>query len=355
MEVLHPLIRAASTLSEHIITTTLAPSSSSATGIVQKADHSPVTIADFAIQALLSSTVRAHFPSDAIVGEESAAQLREDASLLDKVVTALTWLAEQEGVEEAVTIPRDAEAICVIVDECGSSIPSAERRTWIFDPIDGTKTYMQGKLYAINAALVVDGEQAIGMVGCPKLNPKQASPVGDGDISSEGCVVFAVKGHGAWVQELGKGSEPPQRLERHGQDLGLDDIRFTSCTTVSSSVPQLNANLLSRLNVASSNDLLPWVLRWISLALNMANTTVWVYKSLDRRGKVWDHAGAMLIFEETGGVVSDVNGKKVSVVGSRIMEGNFGFVAAPGGLHAKVLEQVWVVMREMGHEGLLGA
>ncbi|KAG8417165.1 hypothetical protein J3459_012560 [Metarhizium acridum] len=50
-----------------------------------QADSSPVTIADFAAQALLISILHAEFPDDKFVGEEDSAVLRRDENLRDKV------------------------------------------------------------------------------------------------------------------------------------------------------------------------------------------------------------------------------------------------------------------------------
>jgi 3'(2'), 5'-bisphosphate nucleotidase len=55
---------------------------------LEKKDKSPVTVADFASQAIVCSMLAERLPGDAVVGEESAAELREDAQapLRDVVV-----------------------------------------------------------------------------------------------------------------------------------------------------------------------------------------------------------------------------------------------------------------------------
>src|SRR5690349_1157061 len=50
-----------------------------------KADDSPVTIADFAAQALLISALHAVYPEDAFLGEESADALRDNEPLANRV------------------------------------------------------------------------------------------------------------------------------------------------------------------------------------------------------------------------------------------------------------------------------
>ena len=52
-----------------------------------KEDQSPVTVADFAAQAVVAALLSERFPNDKLLGEESSAPLREPASagLLQKV------------------------------------------------------------------------------------------------------------------------------------------------------------------------------------------------------------------------------------------------------------------------------
>ena len=57
-----------------------------------KEDRSPVTVADFAVQALISYRLANRFPSATLIGEESSATLREDSSrpLLDQITKHLS-------------------------------------------------------------------------------------------------------------------------------------------------------------------------------------------------------------------------------------------------------------------------
>src|SRR5277367_3223340 len=70
-------------------------------GLLSKTDSTPVTIADFAAQALLISAIHHAFPSDQFVGEEDSDALRKDEQLLQSVweLVSSTHLddAESEG------------------------------------------------------------------------------------------------------------------------------------------------------------------------------------------------------------------------------------------------------------------
>src|SRR5262249_31217862 len=58
-------------------------------GGARKKDDSPVTIADFAGQAIVVHTLRRRLGECVVVGEESAAHLREDAALRSATLAAL--------------------------------------------------------------------------------------------------------------------------------------------------------------------------------------------------------------------------------------------------------------------------
>ena len=57
-----------------------------------KQDKSPVTIADFASQAVICQALGEAFPNDPVIGEEDSAELRlpENKGFLDRVQTELT-------------------------------------------------------------------------------------------------------------------------------------------------------------------------------------------------------------------------------------------------------------------------
>ena len=56
--------------------------------VLDKKDRSPVTVADFASQAIICRALAEHFPDDAVISEEDAADLLqpENAAFLDRIV-----------------------------------------------------------------------------------------------------------------------------------------------------------------------------------------------------------------------------------------------------------------------------
>jgi histidinol-phosphatase len=99
----------------------------------RKADHSPVTHADRAAEAILRRELLAAFPDDAFLGEESGA-------------TAGTSAYE-----------------------------------WIVDPIDGTKSFVRGvPLYATLVGCRLDGRGVLGVIAIPALDELAYATIGSG-------------------------------------------------------------------------------------------------------------------------------------------------------------------------------
>ena len=129
-----------------------------------KSDFSPVTVADFAVQAVVARALQEAFPTDRLVGEENADQLRdEDGAKTREVVAHYVRQAYEDAGEEDV---------CAWIDHGGGEPAD---RFWTLDPIDGTKGYLRGGQYATALALVEDGEVQLGVLGCPNLG-EQCQP-----------------------------------------------------------------------------------------------------------------------------------------------------------------------------------
>ncbi|KAI0379642.1 carbohydrate phosphatase [Hypomontagnella monticulosa] len=331
-------------------------------GVIEKDDLSPVTVADFAIQALLTATIHHAFPDDRFVGEESAADLRNNPVLLERVWELLQRLKADEA-ESLCKLPKSPEEMCEMIDWCGFGEPGGESagRVWVFDPIDGTKTFVRREAYAINVALLQGSKQVLSIVGCPTISVDAKAPVTNTslDPTGQGCIAFAAKGHGTYVRPLvttPPHEVKPRRIEPHAESELPQALRPVSCyNMLDSGVDDVHQLVNEKLNIENPGcDLLAWVLRWVTLGIGLANMTVWVYKKRSRTGKIWDHAGAMLLFEEVGGKITDVDGKPIDLGVGRKMTANHGFVAAPRAMHAKVLHTVQQVLREQGKEHLLG-
>ncbi|KAK3314488.1 hypothetical protein B0H66DRAFT_627009 [Apodospora peruviana] len=327
-------------------------------GAIQKADLTPVTVADYTIQAVLAHAIHTHFPSDQLVGEESAGELNTNPNLVQHMWTVLQACDQRDDVDK---IPDPSHLPKLIsLCETTTSFGIDSGRVWIFDPIDGTKTFLRGEQYAINVALLVGGRQVLSVVACPLLCPSETEPIDNATISEVGCILLAVKGYGAWVQPLsGPHSGNLARLPRHadGDSVMTQDLKLVTCwNMLDSGVDDVHKAVAENLGAPfPGSDLVSWVCRWAVMALGVANITVWVYKTRSRHAKIWDHAGAMLLFEEVGGMITDVDGKDIDLTRGRKLSANFGFVAAPRSIHHRVLKAVRDTLRAQGKGELLSS
>jgi len=99
-----------------------------------KEDKSPVTVADFAVQALLGRSLEMAFPEDTLVAEEDSATLRstQQQGIQDQVLESVA-----HSVPEATL-----EKVYQWIDRGGKE---PGHRFWALDPIDGTKGFFAGR------------------------------------------------------------------------------------------------------------------------------------------------------------------------------------------------------------------
>ena len=149
-----------------------------------KAGASPVTEADLAANRTIVAALRAGYPGDAILSEES----------------------------------KDS------ADRLGAA------RVWVVDPLDGTREFLTGNgEFAVMIGLVVDGRPVLGVVNAP----------------ARGVLYAAAAGHGAWVERgdgaaerlrcgppgpdglrlVGSRSHAEPLLERMREALGIRDVQ----------------------------------------------------------------------------------------------------------------------------------
>lgn len=119
--------------------------------VSSKPDRTPVTDADTAVEDAIRALLAEHRPSDAIAGEERG----------------------------------------------GFDGAALEGRTWVLDPIDGTKNFLRGApVWATLIALVEDRTPVVGMVSAPELRRRWWASRGGGAYSAgpDGVRGLAVSG-----------------------------------------------------------------------------------------------------------------------------------------------------------------
>lgn len=291
------------------------------TPALTKVDRSPVTVADFASQALIAYLLAKTYPDDALVAEEDAAELRTsgEKANLDRVTSFVGHV-----------IPHATpEAVCGWIDRGGGD---PGRRFWTLDPIDGTKGFLRGDQYAVALALVVDGQVQLGVLGCPGLRDAYQP-----DLGGSGSLVAGAAGQGSWTTALDSPREytrlqvsnrsDPARarilrsVESGHTNISLTDL-FAQALGVQAGAVRMDSQAKYAVLAAGKGDL---YLRLLSPSRP------------DYREKIWDQAAGSLILKEAGGRISDLAGKALDFTRGRALHGNRGVLASNSLLHNAAL------------------
>ena len=288
-----------------------------------KDDRSPVTVADYAAQALVSLVLPSE---DAIVGEETSPDLvtSEGREVMAKVTDAVR--SELPGVA--------ANQVGEAIDRC-SSAGGAAGRFWVLDPIDGTKGFLRGDQYAIALGLLEDGEVVGGVLGCPNL------PSTDG----RGCLFASARGRGAWELPLEEDGSAPRRI---GVSSVADSAEAVFCESAVSMHSDRggHAGVAERLGVTAAPVRMDSQCKYGAIGRGDASIYLRLPFSATYREKIWDHAAGFIVVTEAGGTVTDAFGRELDFSLGRTLETNRGIVATNGLLHRQVLAAAAAVLPE---------
>jgi 3'(2'), 5'-bisphosphate nucleotidase len=285
-----------------------------------KKDRSPVTVADFASQAVVCAMLETALPGDPVVGEEATGQLRQ---------------ADQQHAAELVRrhvaagLQRDVatEPVLNWIDR-GSHAADADRY-WTLDPIDGTKGFLRAEQYAVALALIEHGQVVLGVLGCPNL-PR---------CHGTGVLMTAVRGQGARMMPLEDG-QCDGRMIRVSDVADPTQARFCESVESGHSDQDHAARIAQRLGITQSPLRMDSQCKYAAVARGDAQIYLRMPTRADYREKIWDHAAGMLVVEEAGGRVSDIDGKPLDFSRGRTLEHNRGIIATCGPIHDAVLNAV---------------
>jgi 3'(2'), 5'-bisphosphate nucleotidase len=313
-------------------------------GAMDKSDRTPVTIGDFGAQAMMIAAIHHNFPDDSFIGEEAATALREDEHLRDRVwnLVSTTHLQDKEMDERLGSI-ASAEAMMDTID-LGNHPGGRKGRIWILDPIDGTATFMRNQQYAVCLALIVDGEQKVGVIGCPNLNLSTGKiSEENADNAGNGQMLSAIKGGGAIIRPLGLGGLQPSRPISKREDISANPatLDFVESGNSKSVDLEFHRKVAEKLGAPwPGTDMWSSQMRYIAMAVGGGDVMLRFYSRKGHKSYVWDHAGGFLIFEESGGKVTDLDGKPIDFGAGRRFENNSEMVAAPEKAQSRILQLV---------------
>ena len=283
---------------------------------VEKADRSPVTVADFGSQALICQAIDEAFPKDSIVAEEDSQALQENPQLMQRVT----------GYVDRFSAGRPpTQTVCDWIDRGRGKVGE---RFWTLDPIDGTKGFLRGDQYAIALALIVDGEVKLGVLGCPNL-PQRL----DDSQAQHGCLFVAERGEGTRMLPLdGQDSE---RIH-----ISQATHRFAESVESTHSDLDAHAQIAQQVGIIDPPIRMDGQVKYGVLARGEASVYIRLPNPAtpDYREFIWDHAAGLIVVEEAGGRVTDVDGRALDFSRGRRMTGNRGILGTNGDLHPQLLE-----------------
>lgn len=294
-----------------------------------KKDNSPVTVADYSVQAIVNNTLSEAFPNDPIVGEEDSKDLRvpEGAVLKQKVVDLCN---------ESFGKVADEEKWLQAIDR-GVYGGGSKGRHWTLDPIDGTKGFLRGEQFAVCLALIEDGQIKLGVMGCPNL-PVDASKA-DGE---RGCLFVAVKGQGAFQRTF---DDPTERPIHVSQVTDPALANFCESVEAGHSSHDDSGKVASALNITLAPVRMDSQAKYASIARGDASIYLRLPTIKGYEEKIWDHASGWLIVHEAGGKVTDIHGKELDFSVGRTLKNNSGVVATNGKIHDQVISAIASVVK----------
>jgi len=281
-----------------------------------KGDRSPVTLADLAAQVVVSLRLAQSFPDDPLLAEEDSAALADSAEMTDRVLEQVRERFASLGKDELIAALDRG-------DHQGDA-----GRYWVLDPIDGTKGFLRGDQYAVALALVADGDVVVGVLGCPNL-PAMQPGAGAGSLFS------AVRGSGALSHPLDGAT---------GTAIHVDAITDPADAVVCESVVaahaahSVQAGIARRLGISAPPYRIDSQCKYAVVARGEASIYLRLPRDTSYREKVWDHAAGVVVVEEAGGRVTDLDGRPLDFSEGRLLGNHRGIVCTNGATHDQVLE-----------------
>ena len=198
-----------------------------------KEDGSVITPADLAMQARLERELSLHWPMYDILGEEMDEQ--QQLAVLD------------------------------------NATKKKSKGYWCIDPLDGTSNYAAGlPFFAVSIALIIDGQQHLGLIYAPKQDE----------------MYTAISGQGAYLNN--------QRID-HSQTVFTEKKPIVAEIDLKRLPEKLAVKIVTESIFASQRNVGSSAIDWCWLSTGRFD----VY--LHGGQKMWDYAAGSLIFRESGG------------------------------------------------------
>jgi len=296
-----------------------------AEGKMDKSDKSPVTVADFAAQAVVCTILKREFPDIQIVGEEDSEELSkpENAIILEQINHYLKKFDMGKGFLYKNDLFKSIDL--------GNG--DADRELfWTLDPIDGTKGFLRGEQYAIALALIHNGKVVLGINGCPNLKLENYPDM-------TGFIASAVKDEGTDLYDQ-NGKVVDQIFVSQKTD--PEEMRFVESYVSAHGNQELQEKIAKTLRIGKLPVQLDSQVKYTIVGSGNAEIYLRIPnpKSPDYKEKIWDHAAGSLIVTEAGGIVTDIHGRELDFSRGKKLTENSGILACVPSIHSDVISTI---------------
>lgn len=265
----------------------------------QKADESPVTLADIASQIYIISKLKELYPKDQIIAEETFEIDSKSHQALKKCFLEL----QLENLGD----------LKHIINYRGSS----SERQWTIDPIDGTKGYQKGLSYAIGLGLMIKSKPELSVISVPNYDER-------------GLAIFiAEKDQGAKAS-YGNGLF---------ESINASTKRELQDAVMCHSLHYDKQWVLKFANEMEISNRIPMdsMAKFCKVADGSADIYI---KPLDpNRSFSWDFLPGELLVREAGGEISDLNGALLKFNEEKTIFTGPGLFASNGMFHNDVVNK----------------
>lgn len=321
-----------------------------------KDDKSPVTVGDYASQALINHAIKLNFPDHDIVGEEDSELLQDGSDqakqLSSKILEILADVQRETSLSDATLgTLTDLKSVYESID-LGNYEGGSKGRFWALDPIDGTKGFLRGDQFAVCLALIEDGEVVLGVIGCPNLAENIVS--NEEQTGTRGGLFSAVKGVGSFYTPLFEDDKfvplKDQQRIKMTQETSPSKLKVAEGVEKGHSSHSTQSQIKRILGfndetVAKQTVNLDSQVKYCVLAKGQADIYLRLPISDTYREKIWDHAAGNILIYESGGQVGDITGAPLDFGKGRYLQSK-GVIAANKNVFDKVIDAVGTVLSQ---------
>ncbi|KAL8251575.1 hypothetical protein R6Q59_035268 [Mikania micrantha] len=310
-----------------------------------KSDKSPVTVADYGSQVLVSFVLQKELPGHifSLVAEEDSGDLRKEESqeTLERITKLVNDTIANDGSYKV--SPLSEEDILTIIDS-GMSEGGSIGQHWVLDPIDGTKGFLRGDQYAIALGLLDEGKVVLGVLACPNLPLESITSQHQNSLNrvAAGCLFSAQLSCGAYMESL-DGSPPVQVHVSNTEN--PEEAAFFESYEAAHSSHSLSGSIAKKLGVKAAPVRIDSQAKYG--ALSRGDGAIYLrFPNKGYREKIWDHAAGYIVVAEAGGVASDAAGKPLDFSKGRYLDLDTGIIVTNRKLMPALLKAVQDSLKE---------